>query len=310
MNKNYDEKIEKSYKIEYNKDTEISPKRDFFFKKIFGSEGNEDILIDLLEAILDIKISSLKLGQETIMPPEKYKERGGILDVRATLDDGTKINLEMQMNKFGDIGKRALFYLSKLYVKSIEEGTGYDDFPKTIVIFITNYTYYHNIEKYHTKWVLTEVDNVNEKIENVEIHIIELEKFNKKEYKEDDKLAQWLSYIDYDRKERVEMAIRKNPKIEKADKYIETLTKEQEEYLEELNEKGRLDAISIRYAAKKEGREEGRAEGRAEGMAEGRVQGEAKANKETAKRMLELGADIDFISKATGLSKGEIEKLM
>lgn len=52
-----------------------------------------------------------------------------------------------------------------------------------------------------------------------------------------------------------------------------------------------------------------RAEGEAKGRAEGEAKGKNKANKETAKRMLELGADIEFISKATGLSKEEIEEL-
>ena len=287
----------------------ITPKNDFFFKKIFGTEGNEDILQDLLEAILDIKIESLKLGQETIMPPEKYKERGGTLDVRATLSNGTKINLEMQVDKFGDIGKRAVFYLSKLYVKSIEAGTMYDDFPKTIVIFITDYMYYKNIEKYHTKWMLTEVDNVNEKMENVEIHVIELEKFRQKEADMDVKLEQWLTYIDYDREELRKMAIEKNEKIQKAEKVIETLTKEQEEYLEELKEKGRMDHLSALRAARNDGIEEGIAEGEARGEARGKIAGIEENKRETAKNILELGIEIKIISKATGLTIEEIEKL-
>ena len=58
--------IEKSYKREYNMNKDerkIDPKKDFYFKKLFGTEGNEEILKDLLEAILDIKITSLKLGK-------------------------------------------------------------------------------------------------------------------------------------------------------------------------------------------------------------------------------------------------------
>lgn len=275
-------KIEISYKSGYNKiKDEVTPKKDFFFKRIFGTEGNEEILKDLLEAILDLNIESLKLGQETIMPSERYKEKGGILDIRATLFDGTKINLEMQLDKFGDIGKRAIFYLSKLYVKSIKSGTGYDDFPKTIVIFITNYIYYHDITKYHTKWMLTEIDNVNKKLENVEIHIIELGKFRAKKPDMANKLEQWLSYIDYDRKEWREVAIEKNEKIAKAQKELEKLTEEQKEYLAELEEKGRLDKLSIMHALKKE----------------------------IAIKMLELDTDIEVIEKVTELNKEEILKL-
>ena len=45
------------------------------------------------------------------------------------------------------------------------------------------------------------------------------------------------------------------------------------------------------------------------GKQEGKIEGELNAKRETAKKMLELGAEIDFIEKATGLSKKEILKL-
>ena len=44
-------------------------------------------------------------------------------------------------------------------------------------------------------------------------------------------------------------------------------------------------------------------------LANAREEGEVKAKRETAKNMLELGAEVEFISKATGLSVEEIEKL-
>ena len=42
---------------------------------------------------------------------------------------------------------------------------------------------------------------------------------------------------------------------------------------------------------------------------EGIAEGKAEANKETAKKLLELGIDIEIISKSTGLSLEEISKL-
>lgn len=41
-----------------------------------------------------------------------------------------------------------------------------------------------------------------------------------------------------------------------------------------------------------------------------RREGERKAKEETAKKMIELGAEIDFISKATGLIIEEIGRLI
>jgi predicted transposase/invertase (TIGR01784 family) len=42
---------------------------------------------------------------------------------------------------------------------------------------------------------------------------------------------------------------------------------------------------------------------------EGIAEGKAEANKETAKKLLELGIDVEIISKSTGLSLEEISKL-
>ena len=39
----------------------LSLKSDWVFKRIFGKEGNEDILLDLLSAILNINIKRVEL---------------------------------------------------------------------------------------------------------------------------------------------------------------------------------------------------------------------------------------------------------
>ena len=90
---------------------------------------------------------------------------------------------------------------------------------------------------------------------------------------------------------------------------------EQIEYLNKFHEE--LDRNSELETAISKGLEQGRAEGeakgRAEGEAKGRAEGEAKgraeANKETARKLKQAGADIDMISSCTGLSVEEIEAL-
>ena len=52
----------------------------------------------------------------------------------------------------------------------------------------------------------------------------------------------------------------------------------------------------------KRGRAEGRAEGRADGRAEGVI--------EVARQLLSMGATVDYVSKATGLSEQEIQRLV
>ena len=59
-----------------------------------------------------------------------------------------------------------------------------------------------------------------------------------------------------------------------------------------------------------EGRAEGLVEGRAEGRAEGRTEGIQNEKAETVKRLAAIGADINTISIATGLSAEEVKLLM
>lgn len=71
---------------------------------------------------------------------------------------------------------------------------------------------------------------------------------------------------------------------------------------------------AVENAAKEKGMAEGRAEGRAEGMAEGMAKGMAegktKAIIETAKRLLNMGLDMEQVAQGTGLSIEEVRKLL
>ena len=155
----------------------MTPRNDLIFKKLFGSVGREAIVKDFLEAILDIQIKSLTLGNETILLPEEIDEKTGILDVRVTLQDGSEIDVEMQNGENSLIIKRSHFYLSRLYQKKIHIGDDYDVLRKAIVIFITGFDVFPKIKEYHTKWLMTEQQNRDMHFDEMELHFIELPKF-------------------------------------------------------------------------------------------------------------------------------------
>ena len=71
---------------------------------------------------------------------------------------------------------------------------------------------------------------------------------------------------------------------------------------QEAIEEGREEGLEL-------GREEGREEGREQGRKLGRELGRQEAFAETARKMLAMMIDIETISKVTGLSVEEIEKL-
>ena len=82
------------------------------------------------------------------------------------------------------------------------------------------------------------------------------------------------------------------------------------EYDARVREMNRIYAgQTVKY---KEGLEKGREEGKAEGLEEGRAEERAKAKAEkieSARKMLQDGLSVEVISKYSGLSLDEIEKL-
>ena len=56
-------------------------------------------------------------------------------------------------------------------------------------------------------------------------------------------------------------------------------------------------------------RAEGRTEGISEGIAKGKIEGIAEAKQQIAVELLKNGIDIETITKATGLTEEEIERL-
>ncbi|WP_137842727.1 Rpn family recombination-promoting nuclease/putative transposase [Bacillus sp. 2SH] len=98
---------------------------DFAFKQLFGTSGNEDILIAFLNAMLqdslESPIVSLQL-EDPHLHREHEEDKLSILDISATLDSGTKVNVEIQLNNNHDMIKRSLYYWGRLYTSQLQKG--------------------------------------------------------------------------------------------------------------------------------------------------------------------------------------------
>jgi predicted transposase/invertase (TIGR01784 family) len=93
----------------------INPKTDFAFKKIFGSAGSQGILRSFLNAVLYEglpRIASLEIVDPYSIPRlEGMKD--SYLDVRAVLDDGQRVIIEMQVLNVPGMEKRVLYNAAK-----------------------------------------------------------------------------------------------------------------------------------------------------------------------------------------------------
>ena len=289
---------------------------DYAFKRVFGKNGNESILKDLLESILNIEIKSITIQNPEI--PKNMKEgKVGVLDVRAELNGDEITEVEMQVQDQHNIDKRSPTYLTKIYSDQLKEGEQYIEVKKVVVINILNFDYYKRNSYHSVARMMFEESKENEKVDlgyivedkyatkDLEMHFIELPKFRKKDPDMSNKLEQWLCLI-CDEEDKIKMAESKNEEIEKAKKELEKLAMNPEDReLYELRLKAIRDEMNIRYS----GYVDGKADGMAEGEAKGRAEGKNERNIEIAKNMLKENVNIQFISKMTGLNLEEIEKL-
>ncbi len=288
-----------------NKNVELQLTNDYIFKRLFSKKGNEDILKDLLEGILEIPIEKVEVMQEVELERVDIKDKLGVLDIKAVINEDTTVDIEMQIADEKNMIERTLFYWSGLYYTGLKRGQDYKLNNKVITINILMYNIFKE-EKYHTIGLIKERESNKKITDKLEIHFIELPKFLKSKEIGNKKLRQWLDFICNKRKGEIEMAVKENEKIAKASQEWEYLRGDEAvKRMAFLREKWERDWNSSMRSAKEIGMEKGIKEGMEKGVEEGMEKG----IEEVARKMLQEEIDKTIISKVTNLSLDEIEKL-
>ena len=277
-------------------------KNDIVFQKIFGSQKNKEITSHLLSIILKKEIKNINLDVNKDLIGNTKNDKKGVLDVRATFNNGEDVDIEIQMNKFNKMTNRMLLYWSRMYSQKIKRGEDYEELKPSIVILISNYNLEEtkNIEKYNTKWNIREEEfKENVLTEELEFHILELPKLKKTDI-EKDELALWLKFISSpnDMEVRKEMEKEENKYLKQAMEELQDLSNDPGfERIVESREKFLRDQAQREKDSKRSGEEQGK------------KIGEEQKAKAIAKKMLEKGMTIDEIMELTELTKQDIEKL-
>ena len=212
---------------------------DYIFKRVFAYKGNESVLKDFLEALLKIEIKGIKITNPEIIPYEKGEKRG-LLDIKAEINDGTMLDVEMQMKNERNTDERATEYMGKMISEQLQVGEDYQDLKKSIVIFITNYNFlkrnsYHSVGRMKfDKTIEDEYVNMGYEKEDevaskyIEVHYIELPKFKKKELSKFTKLDQWMCIFTQN-KEGIMLAEKENKEIKRVINTLDFLSKDPKE---------------------------------------------------------------------------------
>ena len=275
-----------------------TPKNDIMFKEIFS---DEEILKDFLEALLNEKITSIKIEQDFNIRGNIH-EKIGVLDIKAEINGEKIVQIEMQKKNKYNMEQRTIFYGSKVVSKLLKRGDRYSQLKPIILINILNYNLI-KLPEYYTK-TKTVAENYNEYelIKGIKYGFIEITKFRRTKPNLDNKLDQWLIFLDNKNKEMLRMVTEKNKIIAKAEEKRQYLTGDAErERLQELREKAEFDEAAA-YEA-------GEIRGEKRGEARGEKSGRKAMSIEAARCMLKDQLDKRLIIKYTGLTAKEIETI-
>ena len=265
-------------------------KNDIIFQTFFARKGNEEFLIDFLNALLKTNIKSIEIREEVNLERLSREEKGGRLDLQATLEDGTIVSIEMQLKNEYNFEERTTLYAGKVISRETERGTDYEDIKQIIMINILGFNML-DVEDYISETaIVLDKHRDYEVLTGIKWYFIELPKFRKQNPDMNEKINQWLAFIDDNNKELIDMAENKNETLKKARIEMNYLTGDAEvRRLAELREKWEMDRVSAINHATRVGIE--------------------KNKLKTAKAMLNKKIPIETIMEITELTKEEIEKL-
>ncbi len=260
----------------------IRPINDFAFKKTFGSPENRECLISLLNAVLKPKSPVVDV---TIKNPFNRKDfeddKLSVVDVKAVDSAGATYHVEVQLRAPMSLPQRAVFYGCELYADQLREGIGYADLCPVDSIWLINNVLWPDTTQFHHAFRLTDAAAGRVLNGTLEIHTIELPKYNTKELElpAGELLGWWLYWFrhaqDYEAERLLETF--PQPAIRQATQTLVRIAEiTEDKIMYDVREKAIRDRKWEIDSAKREAMREGEIKGEIKGMIEGEIKGEIK----------------------------------
>ena len=171
---------------------------DLYFKKLLGDKKRKNLTLSFLNGILNkddenyfTDITFLDKDNEPLTLDGKLSK----LDIRADLNDGTQVDIEVQVCPFKLMAERSLYYWSKMYSEQLAKGAEYKKLKKAIAINLLAFVYLKDEQDWHNIYNLLNVKSYNKLTDHIEIHFLELPKFTLKDMRKIRVSEAWLAYF-------------------------------------------------------------------------------------------------------------------
>lgn len=285
----------------------LNPKNDLAFKRIFGNEKNQYILIHFLNDIFNLQEIPIKsvIFLKTNQDPEIAAQRESIVDVLCENTHGDKFIVEMQVDKEPGFTKRAQYYAAKTYIEQRDKGTNYAELKNVTFLAITDFILFPQKKGYLCHHAMLDRESGEHDLKDFSFTFLELPKFKKKKSELKNIIEKWTYFF----KNAEHTSAQDLPSIVGSDHIIQRAYEELDRYAWTIEELRAYDKVDMKKEANKAVMAGVRAEGRAEGIAEGRAEGEMNKARNIAINLLKKNILIEDISDLTGLSIKEIIKI-
>ncbi len=118
------------------------PKTDLVFKKIFGSEPHKHLLVELLNAVLELT-GDRRIKDVTYLPPEQvpvlHEWKLSIVDVKCKDQRGTEYVVEMQVFNTPSFEERVVYNACKSFVLQLPSPECYSELGEVVGVTICNF---------------------------------------------------------------------------------------------------------------------------------------------------------------------------
>jgi predicted transposase/invertase (TIGR01784 family) len=288
---------------------------DALMKYVFADNERKHITLSLINSVFELEGTPLLVDfsfRDREISPDNAEGKESQLDILGSSSDGTVVNVEVQINPLKSMGKRSLFYWSRLY-NQLRKGKPYGKLPRTACINLLAFNLFTDNEfasDWHSCFAVVNKKRPEHLLtEDLEIHFLELPKWERLRRTTSNYTAidKWLAY--FSRSTTPEQM----EELAMSETIIQDALQAEQRFMQDPNlvtaydqaEKARLDRIAREEYLLDQGRTEGLVEGRKAGIDEGRKE----ERREIAFTLLGMNKPFDEISAITGLSEAEILSL-
>lgn len=175
----------------------INPYTDFGFKKLFGEEGNKDLLIDFLNQLLP---AHHQIADLTFRNPENLAdisaERKAIFDISCRAVSGERFIVEMQKAKVKFFKERSLFYVTFPIRDQAQQGEW--DFRLAPIYFVAILDFEYDEEEEKRKFrrdVALKDQDGDLFFDKLHFKFLQMPLFNKQAHELETKFDKWCYFL-------------------------------------------------------------------------------------------------------------------